>query len=177
MSETSIESGIDTEPEGVVVGEPGGEPFEEDTPEEAQARHDAVLGSSDEPAAEPAEDVSAEPAAAAEGGKKRAERTDLEGDTKGVTDDFVTGKFKLPEGKENLTPHAIAQEIGRRRGTKAPSTGAVSAVFVRWEKIGFAKIGTRPVRFLDYTDAAREKGLNALKEEAVAAAKAAKSGS
>jgi hypothetical protein len=157
------------------------DPFREDTPEEAKARHDAVLGSDDTPTEDEAEQAEAEatepdaqPAGDAAETKVRAERTDLEGDVKAVTDDFTTGAFKIEEG-EALTPHAIAKEIGKRRGAeKPPSTGAVSAAFDRWKKIGFAVIEEKPKRFVDYTEEGRANGLSAMKEQAAAAKKAAK---
>lgn len=115
--------------------------------------------------------------------KTKAPRTDLEPDVKAITDAFVTGEVKLEEGQV-LTPHRISALVHERRGGegKAPSAGAVSAVLERWEKYGFATLGTKPAAFVDYTDAGREKGLTAMKAEhrqalkdARAAEKAAKS--
>lgn len=116
----------------------------------------------------------AESEAPAEDKPKRAPRTDLEPEVKKVTDAFVTGSITLGEG-EFLTPHRIGKYVQQNLGSeKAPSTGAVSAVLDRWAGIGFATLVEKPKAFGDYTDAGREKGLSALKAEAVAARKAAK---
>lgn len=42
---------------------------------------------------------------------------------------------------------------------KPPSLGAVAAVLSRWEKYGYALLGTKPVRFVMLTPQGREKGL------------------
>lgn len=91
----------------------------------------------------------------------RRERGALEQDVKDVTDDFAKGGFTLA-ADQSLTPHRIANEIGQRTGNK-PSAGAVAACLGRWVEIGFAVVSDKPLAFVDYTDAARTKGLAALK--------------
>jgi hypothetical protein len=94
----------------------------------------------------------------------RAPASDLEGDLRKVLDDYVEGKFVLPEGSLP-TPHTLAAEIAKRRADgKSVSSGAVSAALARWQEIGFATLGTKPTQFIDYTDAARAQGLNAMKQ-------------
>lgn len=139
----------------------------------------------DEPVAEPTEDAAEAPAEdeaptaePTEAKATRAPRTDLEPDVKAITDAFVTEEITV-EG--DLTPHKVAKLVGERRAAaggdgKAPSSGAVSAVFERWEKYNFAVIQAKPYAFLDYTDEGRTHGLSAMKakhREALKAAKAA----
>jgi hypothetical protein len=106
--------------------------------------------------------------------KERAKASNLEGDLRVVLDSYVDGSFVLPE--DTLpTPHALAAEIAKRRGDGHPvSSGAVSAALTRWSEIGFATLGTKPMSFIDYTDAARARGLSALKAEFRANKSAAK---
>ncbi len=90
-------------------------------------------------------------------------RGGLEAEVKRICDEFVTGKFALPEG-EVLTPHFIAKRIKEDEGTdEAPSTGAVAAALDRWAEIGFAEITEKPKAFVDYTEAGRDQGLTTLK--------------
>jgi len=106
--------------------------------------------------------------------KERRTRGGLEADVKVITDRFVTEDIVLPEG-QSLTPHRIGKAIKDFNGLdQAPSTGAVAAVLARWEKIGFAEIDDKPLAFIDYTEAGRQKGLSALKAEVSAAKKALK---
>jgi hypothetical protein len=121
--------------------------------EAAVAVHDAAVTET------PAGAVSAEASTPA----TRAAASDLEGDLRKVLDDYVSGVLKLPEGALP-TPHTLAAQIAARRadGHKV-SSGAVSAALARWQEIGFATLGTKPTTFIDYTDAARQQGLSALK--------------
>jgi hypothetical protein len=115
-----------------------------------------------EPAAQVASDTNTNPAPPAQSGV-RAAPSDLEGDLRKVLDDYVSGKLTLPEGSLP-TPHTLASEIAKLRNDgKKVSSGAVSAALARWEEIGFATLGTKPTVFIDYTDAARNEGLSALK--------------
>jgi hypothetical protein len=50
---------------------------------------------------------------------------------------------------------------------KRPSEGAVNSVFNRWEKIGFAVIARKPVRFQGYTQRGVELTLEGCKEAAL----------
>ena len=104
----------------------------------------------------------------------RAAASDLEGDLRKVLDDYVSGVYQLPEGSLP-TPHTLAAEIARRRADgKKVSSGAVSDALRRWVEIGFATLSTKPTAFVDYTDAARNLGLSALKQQHRAAKSAAR---
>jgi hypothetical protein len=103
----------------------------------------------------------------------RLERGALETETRQICDAFVTGDLKLEDGKV-LTPHRISLEILKRRAanlaegeeaSRAPSPGAITENLQRWKLIGFADIGEKPTRFLDYTEDGKTKGLAALKAE------------
>lgn len=61
------------------------------------------------------------------------------------------------------TPAYLSEEIGRAQGIKPPSVGAITAVFQRWVKIGFAEIGAKPARFIKYTDDGVRLGLEGCK--------------
>lgn len=69
------------------------------------------------------------------------------------------------------TPHRLAAEVlAAFPGAGAnPSTGAISDTLKRWEGYGFAEVAHSPLAFIGFTDAAREKGLQALKDETRAA--------
>lgn len=95
--------------------------------------------------------------------KERAAASDLEGDLRRVLDDYVSGLLKLDEGTLP-TPHTLAATIAARRGNGLKvSSGAVSDALARWVAIGFATVEGKPLRFVDYTEAARTQGLSALK--------------
>lgn len=49
------------------------------------------------------------------------------------------------------TPKAVAERIGAMNATEPPSTGAINAVWDRWEKIGFAEQAKKPSRFVKFT--------------------------
>jgi hypothetical protein len=61
------------------------------------------------------------------------------------------------------TPAWLAEEIAAAQAIKAPSVGAISAVFERWIKLGFAVIEKKPTRFVSYTDEGIKLGLEGLK--------------
>lgn len=46
------------------------------------------------------------------------------------------------------TPKLVAERIGHMNGTEPPSTGAINAVWDRWERLGFAKQDKKPSRFV-----------------------------
>ena len=71
------------------------------------------------------------------------------------------------------TPAYLSEEIGKAQGIKPPSVGAITAVFQRWVKIGFAEIGAKPARFLKYTDDGVKLGLEGCKVRHKAKRKAA----
>lgn len=81
---------------------------------------------------------------------------------KAVCDDFVSGKIELPEGK-TLTPHYVSQLVAEREKLdKAPSTGAVSAVFKRWDEYGFILTHNKPFAFKDYSAKGKKEGLHGI---------------
>lgn len=51
-----------------------------------------------------------------------------------------------------ITPKRIAEYIANREGIELPSTGAIDAVWNRWVKMLFAEKGSKPVRFLGFTN-------------------------
>jgi hypothetical protein len=63
------------------------------------------------------------------------------------------------------TPAYLATEIGRAQGIKEPSVGAISAVFDRWVKIGFATVLKKPTRFEGYTEQGIRIGLEGCKDK------------
>lgn len=92
----------------------------------------------------------------------RAARGELEAWVKAACDVWLVDAERAP-----CTPVYLADEIQRTQGLgRAPSVGAISAVFVRWERIGFAVIGKKPTRFLKYTEKGIQRGLEVLKLEA-----------
>jgi hypothetical protein len=134
----------------------------------AELAEDVAELASDGP--EPVESEEGTPADPDTKGEKRsrAAPTDLQGDMKRVTDQFVQGNAELLarlDGKP-LTPSRVAAEVQLLRGSeKAPSTGAVAAAFKRWEDYGFATFGSKPYAFADYTDRGRSIGLKGILNE------------
>ena len=58
----------------------------------------------------------------------------------------------MSKGAEGLvTPKILAEAIADHYKIPTPSTGAIGAVFDRWEKLGFAKQAKKPVRFMGFT--------------------------
>lgn len=87
----------------------------------------------------------------------RTARGELESWVREITDIWAV------ERDVNCTPLYVAREIGRVKGVREPSDGAVNAVFVRWEKLGFATFAKKPVRFTGYTEKGIELGLERMK--------------
>lgn len=54
-------------------------------------------------------------------------------------------------GNIEATPKMIAEIIADKYKIPTPSTGAIGAVFNRWESLGFAKQARKPVRFTGFT--------------------------
>lgn len=59
-----------------------------------------------------------------------------------------------------LTVRIISEEIARIEGIKAPSQGAIGAVFDRWVKYGYAQIADKPRRFIGLTELGEANGLD-----------------
>ena len=100
----------------------------------------------------------------------RSARGELESWTKDVCDEYLVENYKAP-----CTPMYVAEQIGKNEGIKPPSSGAVNAVFERWIKMGFAIIEKKPTRFVGYTTAGIELGLDVLKLKIKMAAKSEQS--
>lgn len=91
----------------------------------------------------------------------RAGRGELELLVKKECDQWV-----LDNPEESCTPSYISERIAHDLGIKAPSVGAISAVFDRWTKLGFALIGKKPTRFVGYMPDGVKYGLEGLKDKA-----------
>lgn len=88
----------------------------------------------------------------------RAGRGELELWVKQACDAWV-----VVQPESQCTPQWISDSIARDQSIKAPSVGAINAVFERWTKLNFALIGRKPVRFVGYTDEGVKHGLDGLK--------------
>lgn len=74
----------------------------------------------------------------------------------------VCDKWDHGNGPVNLPLSFIALSIDTN---EPPSVGAIREVMLRWEKYGFATMGTKPLAFTGYTATGRERGLDVLKYE------------
>lgn len=90
----------------------------------------------------------------------RAAKGELEMWVKEITDIWVV------ERDNACTPGYISNEIGRMKGFKPPSTGAITNVIRRWTEIGFGTHEDKPLRFTGYTEAGIKFGLEAMKRRA-----------
>lgn len=97
----------------------------------------------------------------------RAARGELESWVKDECDIWI-----VEQDGSLCTPVYLANEIGRKQGIKPPSVGAISAVFDRWVKIGFANVEKKPTRFISYTELGVRIGLEGCKDKAKREAKA-----
>lgn len=77
----------------------------------------------------------------------------------------------IDEPGEPCTPAYLSAEIARDQGISPPSVGAISAVFDRWVKLGFAVVEKKPTRFVRYTDEGVKLGLEQMKARAKRLAK------
>lgn len=146
-----------------------------EAPADAVASGDPITAPAEAPEAEVAQvpgDADAVAAANAAGPpakKEKAKPSNLEGDLKHVVDEFVLGHIKF-EGN-GPTPHNLARAVEEYRKSVNPndttkvSSGAVSAAFARWKEIGMATLSdTKPLTFVDWTEAGRQLGLTELKK-------------
>ncbi|AKJ72494.1 hypothetical protein GMA7_57 [Gordonia phage GMA7] len=83
------------------------------------------------------------------------QRGQLELEVQQVCIKSMNGEFS-----ERLTPQFIAEQINPE---SPPSTGAIGAVFNRWEAIGYAKIHRKPLYFAHLTVEGMRDGLEACK--------------
>lgn len=91
----------------------------------------------------------------------RAARGQLEDWVKKQCDIWLIEGYHFP-----CTPVWISTEIGHDEGVEPPSVGAISAVFDRWVKLGFAVVDKKPTRFSRYTEEGLRIGLDAMKARA-----------
>lgn len=77
----------------------------------------------------------------------------------------VCSDWSVDAPSELCTPKYISETIAREVGIKAPSVGAIHAVFERWAKMGYATVGTKPARFVGYTPEGIELGLEGCKQK------------
>lgn len=91
----------------------------------------------------------------------RAARGQLEYWVKRQCDIWLLEEYSFP-----CTPAWISEEIASDEAIDPPSVGAISAVFDRWVKLGFATVEKKPSRFTGYTPEGISKGLERMKEEA-----------
>ena len=83
------------------------------------------------------------------------QRGQLEVEVQSICHRAMMGEFDV-----QMTPAAIAELINP---SNPPSTGAIAAVFSRWERIGYAIIHRKPLYFQSYTVDGMKLGLEALK--------------
>lgn len=77
----------------------------------------------------------------------RRARGQLEYDVLAVCIDFAANVYEW----EICTPKLVAERIGKINETEPPSTGAINAVWDRWEKLGFAVQDKKPSRFVEFS--------------------------
>lgn len=76
----------------------------------------------------------------------RRARGQLEYDVLKVCQDYAAGVFDWAE----CTPKLVSLEIGKLEAVEPPSTGAINAVWDRWEALGFATQDKKPSRFVKF---------------------------
>lgn len=97
----------------------------------------------------------------------RAARGELEAWVKAVCDGWIVDtKDKDLRYAQPCTPQYVSEEIADREGIKAPSVGAIDAVFKRWVDIGFAVVEKKPTRFVRYTEEGIKLTLEGCKQKA-----------
>lgn len=74
----------------------------------------------------------------------RRARGQLEYDVLQICDEYSRDVYEW----EYCTPKLVAERIGKMNEAEPPSTGAINAVWDRWEKLGFAKQDKKPSRFV-----------------------------
>lgn len=97
----------------------------------------------------------------------RRARGQLEYDVLKVCADYDAGVYDWTI----CTPKLVAESIGKMNGTEPPSTGAINAVWDRWEKLDFAKQDKKPSRFVGFTGEHTAIALEAAKGRAKRAKK------
>lgn len=116
------------------------------------------------PATDPARPVTGTPAPPSEPTfgptpTGRRARGQLEYDVLKVCADYADNHYEW----DICTPKMVAEQIGKMNATEPPSTGAINAVWDRWEKLGFAKQDKKPSRFVGFESAYTAQSLDMLK--------------
>jgi hypothetical protein len=75
----------------------------------------------------------------------------------------VVTEWNIDPGTDLCTPTFVAWDIARFNQIEEPSTGAIGAVFDRWQEYGFAVIERKPVRFMGFTEEGEQRGLEYMK--------------
>jgi len=88
----------------------------------------------------------------------RAAPGELESWVKKQCDIWLVEQEQFP-----CTPAWLSEQVGKDQGIKPPSVGAITAIFIRWQKLGFAEIATKPARFVKYTPDGIRLGLEGCK--------------
>lgn len=89
----------------------------------------------------------------------RRARGQLEYDVLTVCQEFARDIYEWID----CTPKLVAERIGIMNATEPPSTGAINAVWDRWEKLGFAEQAKKPSRFVKFSGSGTAQELDALK--------------
>lgn len=88
---------------------------------------------------------------------------------KGLLDEWVEFQCKMwslaPELQGDCTPAMIAERIALMQDIPEPSHGAVDAVLRRWVAVGYARMESKPTRFVGFTEEGERLGLQVLKEK------------
>jgi hypothetical protein len=69
-----------------------------------------------------------------------------------------------PDELPYMTCGVIAEVIVENYGCRSPSTGAIHSVLTRWKDEGFALIGSKPMRFLAFTELKASIGIDGLRD-------------
>jgi len=89
----------------------------------------------------------------------RKQKGTLENEVRYVCEQYIQDVFEW----DICTPKLVSEEIGRMNAAEPPSTGAVQAVWDRWEKLGFAKQARKPVRFEGFAGESSQDALDIMK--------------
>lgn len=93
-------------------------------------------------------------------------------DVYNVCKEWLAGEYTLPEGKY-MTPYIVSKLIKQSHEIdKAPSSGAVDAVFKRWMKTNFATFREVPFAFTGFSEEGTALGLDKFMREYKARLKA-----
>lgn len=92
----------------------------------------------------------------------RRARGQLEYDVLSVCIDFANDVFDWTE----CTPKLVSERIGKLHAEEPPSTGAINAVWDRWEKLGFAEQAKKPSRFVRFLGDGSIQNLERIKAQA-----------